>query len=60
MKNRKIRLKGLFLLANAQEAYGELLIKGRKSLLTLTSQSELASMSDVDVLHGKTDDAKKV
>ncbi len=60
MKKRKIRLQGLFQLANAQEAYGELLIKGKKSILTLTSQSELPSMSDENVLHGKTVDAKKV
>ncbi|MCG8344057.1 MAG: hypothetical protein MI685_02710 [Chlorobiales bacterium] len=57
---RKLRLNGFFELSNAQQAHGELLIKGRKSLLTLTSQSKLPSLSEENVMYGKTVDGQKV
>lgn len=54
------RLQGTFQLPNNQEAFGELLIKRHKTLLSLTSHSDLPLLREMPHLLGTTLDGRKV
>lgn len=60
MNQEHSRLQGSFQLPDNQEVFGELLLNGPQSLLTLTSQSELPLLREVSHLLGTTLDRKKV
>ena len=54
------RLQGLFQLQQNQEAYGELLLQGRKTVLSLSSQSQGVPLEMAPHLYGTTLDRQKV
>ncbi len=59
-RRKQSRLQGIFQLPQNIEAHGELLLKGRNSLLSLTSRSELPPLREVPHLLGTTIDLQKV
>lgn len=59
-RREQSRLQGVFQLPDNQEVFGELLIKGRNTLLSLDSHSELPPLREVPHLLGTTLDRQKV
>ena len=57
---KNLPLQGTFQLPNNQECFGELLIKGRNTLLSLTSLSDLQSVLEVKNLFGTALDGQRV
>lgn len=59
-RRKQTRLQGIFQLPESRKAHGELLLKGRNSLLILTSHSEMPPLHQVPYLFGTTLDHLKV
>lgn len=57
---KKSRLQCIFLLPNEQEAFGDLVLRGRDTSLSLASDFDLSQLRGVRELHGKTFDGKMI
>lgn len=57
--SKRSRLHGTFQLPDNQEAFGELRLKGRKTLLKLGSRADLPLLENIPYLHGTTLDHRR-
>lgn len=60
IERKQTRLQGNFQLPGNGEVFGELLLRGPNTLLTMTSKSELPPLKEASHLFGATLDGKKV